>query len=89
MATGILLCGSDTTCGASDFFTAPPAVAPTETTGIAGPTKTANAAPKKTDDDEEKSTKTVTAQPEATGAADTRKGGIAAAVLAAGVAVML
>ena len=90
--TGILLCGSESTCGATDFFTAPPAIAPTETTGVAGPTKTAKAAPKKTDDEEEdddKPTRTVTAQQTATGAADTQRGGIAAVVLAAGVAVML
>lgn len=88
--TGILLCGSDDSCGTQDFFTAPPVVAPTETTGIAGPTKTARPAPQQTtnnnndpddsDDDDE---------PEREGAAVSHKGGFAAAVLAAGFAVLL
>jgi hypothetical protein len=84
--TGILLCGSESTCGATDFFTAPPAIAPTETTGVAGPTKTARPAPKKTNDDDDDKP---TPQQTATGAADIQRGGIAAAVLAAGVVVML
>jgi hypothetical protein len=82
--TGILLCGSDDSCGTQDFFTAPPVVAPTETTGIAGPTKTARPASKQTnntDDDED--------EPKQKGSAASQRGGLAAAVLAAGVAVML
>ncbi|KAF2183271.1 hypothetical protein K469DRAFT_785843 [Zopfia rhizophila CBS 207.26] len=40
-STGILVCGSDESCGSGDFFSVPPAVKATETTGMAGPTRSA------------------------------------------------
>jgi hypothetical protein len=46
-STGILLCGSSSSCG-SDFANAPNAAKPTEATGEAGPTKTAATAAQNT-----------------------------------------
>lgn len=45
LATGIYYCGADSSCGSDGFLNAPTAQKPTESTGVAGPTKTAEAAP--------------------------------------------
>ncbi|KAF2204693.1 hypothetical protein GQ43DRAFT_468822 [Delitschia confertaspora ATCC 74209] len=86
--TGILMCGNEETCAGAgnggNFFTAPAAAKPTEASGTAGPTKTANG-----NGGGSKITQTAEVKKGTAAMMRVQNGGVAVALVAAGVVGLL